>query len=360
MKRKETDNDGLSLIELIAVIAIVVTLTGLIVPQFTKYITQKRETACVENRDAVVNICEKMVYSGINLDQLPTTVNDIISNPNSSAAVPDEYKNALRDHWRCPEDDGAFAVSVVDGVIVCKCNSVLHQDQDVVADVAIALNTSSGATIDPGFAVPTVPAVTPVVPTPGITPTPGPTPTSNPISNSFFPYRDDSRWDGKRYNGATIRIPAPSGKFGIRNASGATVYYVLIDKNHQGYLDIAYENAYDPSGYLAGRDSECIIATNGTEYNPDSIMEALEKNPSLRQQDNDKNHTINDWQFVISGGTIFYNGDHRYIYFHQGQDQYVKLPTKENVASGGQDGGNKFGNWYLMSDTDETGARAYN
>jgi len=349
MKKTFKENSGISLIEIIAVVAIIATLSGLLVPQFTKYIAAKRETACIENRDAVVNICEKMVYSGISMNDLSAAVTDIISNPASVVAVPDEYKTSLRSHWICPEDGSTLTVSVVDGVIICECDK--HSDKDVVADVSIALMTGSGQSIDPGFAFPTMPPVTPVVPSPGVTPSPSVAPSSGTISNSFFPYRNDPRWDGKRYNGATVRIHAPSGKFGIRNSSGALVYYVLIDKNGTGYLDVAYENAYDPSGYLAGRDSECIIATNGTEYTVDNIEEACEKNPSLRHSDPDPNHGLSDWQFVISGGTIFHNGEHRYIYFHQGQEDYVKLPTKENIAAGGDT--NKFGNWYLMKDTDE-------
>ena len=338
---------GVTLVELIVVIAIMTTLVGLTVPQFVRYISDKRETACVENRDAVVNICEKMVYSGVPLSQIQSCVNEIVTSGSATThSIPAEYEEALKSHWIC-SDGGTMSVTVnpTTGIITCECG--VHDTKEVVADVS-TWGGVGDMTIDPSFNVPTVP-VTPALPTTAPpTPTPDP-PTPAPISDSYWPYLDDSRWDAAgRYSGAYIYVNAPSGKFAMRNSSGVTTYYVMIDKNGDGKCKITYEHAFDPSYYLAGSDSECVIATNGTEYTYTSISEAARTVANLKKHSDDPNQTADTEEYLISGGTIYNNGTHRYIYFHQGQE-YAKLPTVNNVGSNT----NKFGNWYLMKDTDE-------
>lgn len=353
------NNKGFSILELIVVMAIVVTLSGLMVPQFMKYVAEKREVACVENRDAIVNTCEKLVYSGVPIDRLQNCVADIASGGSADTwAIPDEYAETIKAHWICPEDGSHLTVSVdlSNNIIKCECSA--HGSQDVVADMT-TWGGVGDVQEDPGFAVPSV-----AIPTLGITPSvtnpAGPTPTPGPhISDAYWPDIADSRWDSAgRYSSSYVEVRVPSGKFAMKSAGATTTYYVLIDRdpnNSNHKFKIFYEHCFDPTMYMFGGSggTESVIATNGTEYTEESIMAALTSNPSLRQTDNDSSHTINDWQFVISGGTIFDNGEHRYIFFHQGQDQYAKLPTKYNVEHNGEDGGNKFGNWYLMADTDE-------
>ena len=143
----------------------------------------------------------------------------------------------------------------------------------------------------------------------------------------------------------------------MRNSSGALVYYVLIDKNGKGGVSIHYENCYDPSYYLAGRDSECVIATNGTEYDADSIIDAATKTGGLVEGGYGEGTTVNNGRFRIAGGTIYINENgERFIYFHQGSE-YSDLPTASNWASKAQTGDNgkkyKMGNWYIMKPTDE-------
>ncbi len=346
------DNSGVTFVELIVVIAIMTTLVGLIVPQYMRYVTTKKEKACVENRDAVVNICEKMVYSGVPLSEIQACVAEITSTGTATThSIPTEYEEALKSHWICPVDGSTMSVTVnlSTGVITASCSE--HGTQDVVADVS-EWGGSGDTTADPGFLVPTV-GTTPVAPTPTPTPTPEPEPTSQPISSSFWPYLDDPRWDAAgRYSGSKVTLNAPSGKFAMRNSSGATAYYVLIDKNGSGHVDIHIENAFDPSGYLCGRDSECVIATNGTEYTYDSISQAATTIAGLKKASDDPNITADNEEYLISGGTIYYNGTDRYIYFHQGQE-YAKLPTANNIANNSEQSGNKFGNWYRMKNTDE-------
>ena len=341
------DNNGVTFVELIVVIAIMTTLVGLIVPQFMKYVTTKKETACVENRDAVVNICEKMVYSGVPLSQVQACVNEIVTSGSATThSIPAEYEEALKSHWIC-SDDGTMSVTVntTTGIITCQCSA--HNSKEVVADVS-TWGGEGDMTEDPSFDVPTVP-VSPALPTTvPPTPSPSPSPTAAP-SSSYWPYLDDPRWDAAgRYSSSAIYVNAPSGKFAMRNSSGVTTYYVMIDKNGDGKCKITYEHAFDPSYYLAGSDSECVIATNGTEYTYTSISEAAQTVANLKKHSDDTNQTADTEEYLISGGTIFNNGTHRYIYFHQGQE-YAKLPTTNNVGGNV----NKFGNWYLMKDTDE-------
>ena len=53
---KNTDTDkGFSLIELIIAIAILIILTGLLAPQFMKYIEKSRKAVCMNNVDVVIS-----------------------------------------------------------------------------------------------------------------------------------------------------------------------------------------------------------------------------------------------------------------------------------------------------------------
>jgi len=344
-------NKGFSILEFIVVVAIVVTLSGLFIPQFMQYVSGKRETACLENRDAVVNLCEKLVYSGVPLNKLQDCVADITTGGSANTwAIPDEYAEAIKAHWKCPEDGSTLSVSVdlSNNIITCECN---QHSQEVVAD----MTTWGGqglALADPGFAVPTVAIPTPG-PTPTIPPTPSVTPSPTPhISDGYWPDITDSRWDAAgRFSSAFVEVRVPSGKFAMKTAGATTTYYVLINKNSDpsGKFKIQYEHCFDPSTYMFGGSggTECVIATNGTEYTYDSLLEAVAKTPSLIDA-NSRNKSKDEQKFSIAGGTIFTNeAGKRYIYFHQGAE-YTTLPTVNNSHNG-----NKCGNWYLMADTDE-------
>ena len=153
MKKRlnRSDNRGISLLEIIVTIAIIATLTGLLVPQFMHYVSQKREVACEENREAVVGICERLVYgravplstfSGVTLNDatiqgLPSTISDV-------------DKEALKRHAECP-DHGAMTLRVTgDGVLICECSANS-------SEVSVDLTTWTGSGIavaDPVFDTP--------------------------------------------------------------------------------------------------------------------------------------------------------------------------------------------------------------
>lgn len=359
------DNDkGVTLIELVVVIAIMTTLTGLLVPQFMKYVSEKRQEACTENREAIVNVCEKMIYTsagkptGVNLSNLSTVVNDIVAN-NPVTGIPEEYQETLRSHWECP-DHGTMTVTVVDGVIKCECSSSDHADKEVVADM-ITWSGSEAEMVDPNFGIPAYTPIPETPPTPEETPS-GSTPSGHSsLVNTYWPYPNHADWQdpskvvgGVGSSNPALLISVPSGKFPMRNANGTYAYYVAIDKNSTGTLKIDNMYAASPQLYLNGPNNEGVIACNGTEYTAESIVAAANSYPSLKETDDNSSHGINEWRFLISGGTIYDNGVNRYIYFHQGQE-YANLPTVQNVANNGEGTGgiNKYGNWYLMKRTDE-------
>lgn len=351
IKGSKVNNKGITLIELIVVAAIMTTLTGLLVPQFMKYVSDKRETACIENREAVVNICEKIVYSGVPLSDLTTCVNTVVAGA-SYTSIPDEYQEALRSHWECPEH-GTMTVTVNNGIIECTCTSHNDTGDQVVADMV----TWSGAeieTYDPNFDIPAyTPVPDPETPSGG-TPS-GHTPSGHhSIVDTYWPYPNHADWQnpskvdgGIGSSNPALYISVPSGKFPMRNSNGTYAYYVAIDKNGTHSLKIDYMYAASPQLYLNGPNNEGVIACNGTEYTEESIKAAAENYAGLIEEGT-RSKSFNEQKYSIAGGTIYFNGVHRYIYFHQGQE-YTVLPTVANTASDV----NKCGNWYLMKDTDE-------
>ncbi|MCR5798441.1 MAG: type II secretion system GspH family protein, partial [Lachnospiraceae bacterium] len=113
---KERDNRGLSLLELIAVIAIMAVLTGLLVPMFGKYISDKRTMACEENREAILNVFEKCVYGtgteetlgGGQQSIIMATDHDIKlllsastggESDYNNLVIPAEYKEEIKSHY---------------------------------------------------------------------------------------------------------------------------------------------------------------------------------------------------------------------------------------------------------------------
>ena len=360
MNRKRY-NLGFSIIEFIVASAIIVTLTGLLVPQLMKYSRDKREDACLENREAVVNICEKIVYTGVPLSNLADCVNTVRTG-GAYSAIPAEYQEALRRHLECP-DGGTMSVTVSGGVIFCTCSNPNHSDQDVRADM-VTWSGGESETHDPSFDIPAY-SPPPEADTPsggGETPSGGGSGPSV-FTDGYWPYPDHVVWnDPSKVEGAldssnpAVYIRVPSGKFAMRG--NTSQYYVAIYKNGngtrvEGTLKIYKSQADSPQAYLSQNDREAVIACNGTEYTNDTILDAIATNPSLVLAE-DRDKPLDQQRFFVAPGTIYDNGVDRYIMFHQTTDTnnvyelYVDLPT-QNKANGT----NKYGNWYRMARDDE-------
>ncbi len=349
--RLTTDNNGFSLLELIVTIAIVVTLSGLLIPQFTRYTKEKKETACVENREAVVNICEKLVYGRAvplsTLSGVTLTETNIAALPSTISEV---EKEALKRHCECP-DHGVMTITVTDGIVHCVCNSPEHS-----ADVAVDMTTWTGSglvTIDPHFDTPSG-SYTPPGPGPEDPPEDPPNDEEdNPdYLSSYWPYPEDPRWNDIDSSGdAFIEVDVPSGLFPVRTAGGSTIYFCAINRSGSadGKLKIYKSKAGDPMYYLCGSESEAVIVTNGLNYNKDTLIEAATANRSMWVDEGTQDGQIDRGDhFWISGGTIYTCSEsgRRYIAFHQGLEE-VDLPPEDGSA-------NNYGNWYYVGATDQT------
>lgn len=345
------DNNGFSLLELIVTIAIVVTLSGLLIPQFTRYTKEKKETACVENREAVVNICEKLVYGRAvplsTLSGVTLTETNIAALPSTISEV---EKEALKRHCECP-DHGVMTITVTDGIVHCVCNSPEHS-----ADVAVDMTTWTGSglvTIDPHFDTPSG-SYTPPGPGPEDPPEDPPNDEEdNPdYLSSYWPYPEDPRWNDIDSSGdAFIEVNVPSGLFPVRTAGGSTIYFCAINRygSADGKLKIYKSKAGDPMYYLCGSESEAVIVTNGLNYNKDTLIEAATANRTMWVDVGTQDGQIDRGDhFWISGGTIYTCSEsgRRYIAFHQGLEE-VDLPPENCTA-------NNFGNWYYVGATDQT------
>ncbi len=61
LKEKKLNNKGFSLVELIIVIAIMAVLIGVLAPQYLKYVEKSRQSADLDNVDALISAVE--IYS---------------------------------------------------------------------------------------------------------------------------------------------------------------------------------------------------------------------------------------------------------------------------------------------------------
>ena len=100
MNSRLKTNAGLSLIELIVVIAIMATLVGLIAPNFLKYLEKNKKEACRQNRTAILKVYERCVYdTSVKIELKTADLGKVIPKLNSAstefkptAAEVDRYK----------------------------------------------------------------------------------------------------------------------------------------------------------------------------------------------------------------------------------------------------------------------------
>ncbi len=118
---KNTDTDkGFSLIELIIAIAILIILTGLLAPQFMKYIEKSRKAVCMNNVDVVISEYQVAVIE--DRDIKPEKVLD------------DMVKNR---GLECPSKDEYSIIHTGDELFVVNC-SVHGNSEGVSSDPAVA------------------------------------------------------------------------------------------------------------------------------------------------------------------------------------------------------------------------------
>ena len=82
MKKRPKENSGFSLIELIIAIAILVILTGLLAPQFMKYIERARKVKCLNNQDVILEEYQVRMIDAENIhdiDDAKALMEEVIS-----------------------------------------------------------------------------------------------------------------------------------------------------------------------------------------------------------------------------------------------------------------------------------------
>lgn len=84
---------GFTLVELIAVIAIIGILAAVLVPKVTGYINEARKTAVIDQARKVVTAAESVTIK-LNLGANPTTIADVITK-SGGLIVADDVKNLI-------------------------------------------------------------------------------------------------------------------------------------------------------------------------------------------------------------------------------------------------------------------------
>lgn len=355
MKKK---NQGVTLIELIVVIAIMTVLAGMLVPQFAKYITDKRKQACRANREAIMNVYEKCVY-GLDLPASQAGFEELINSARGTSSnplnIPEEYLNEVRDYLECPIH-GTYTFSYSTSTNVAKIDCDGDHESTVVENAVVAdftgwTGSGAEAKADPAFATPT--PTTGPAPTDPPDPSPSVTPSVPPHESGVWPHllNEDGSWDSRWETakddsgnvvgpipGAHVDIPVPAKAHFIEDRTGAE-YVIVKPYGGTGVYRVKQEWARGPE----------FIDESGWEYLV-LVQNKYDTETSMPPSYHIAGDNTTDYYYVSYGDTVtIHFGDKKvtYIYASLGGTDAgnIQLPTEQNPVYG-----TSYNNWYLVPD----------
>lgn len=264
--KKNSKNRGFSLIELIVLIAMISVLAGMLIPQFMKYATSKRQDACKANREALLNIYEKAVYDG----QLELDVTDLGTFLSVSGdKMTTEYINQASDYLECPSSGaGNYVGQVVGNTAFIVCSE--HPDEvcsiELVGWEAKAVDAKGG---EPDYPIPAdAPGAEP--PGEGDAPEePSSVDYGETCNTGIWPRpmnsegKIDARWAsaGGAKPGNSVSINAP-----LHFIDETGVEIVIVCANDaSGKYKVSYEDAMSPIGKGSGA-LPYVVAASGQQY----------------------------------------------------------------------------------------------
>lgn len=262
-KKTKSHNLGLSLVELIVVIAIMSVLVGLAVPNFVSYVSKNRKKACHTNRESAINVFVRLVYND-SLDANTTDINKVLNKPGdcptdsfTTKALSEitQYNDSSNSHRL----NYTASVDGTTGHAICKI--VCSECGDTVE---LDLAEWSVAAVDEGDDNPNPSPVWPSKTPTDVPDTSSEEQTSDPddppvVDSGYWPYQDSDRWTQVgAVVGKKIILEVPSGIQTSR--SGAR--YVIIGSKNGGTYNLEYEKAISPE-YLFTIDAQHVVIISG-------------------------------------------------------------------------------------------------
>lgn len=277
---------GFSLIELIVIIAIMAILTGVLTPLFVRYVNDRRERACRQNREAILNEYAKHVYADNGIRVNESDLNKVLAAAEGTDGIYNETIQQIKRYYECPAAGGnVHFYANMDGTkayVVC----AEHQDDACMLDFVGWIGTGDDDAEDIEYPVPPEEITTPSGQPPVSQDPEEETPPSS--LNSVWPRKqdingvEDERWsrardeNGNLINGlsntAGVFLKLPKYAHFKDTLSGGE--YVIVQGNGRTFqgspaIFIKYEYAYGPDTIQsAGNNGDLtwVVKTSGRRY----------------------------------------------------------------------------------------------
>lgn len=359
------NNKGFSILELVVVIAIIATLSGLIVPQFMKYVTTKKAESCRANREAILSVYEECVY-GMTLDADEASLKTVLAASDSSI-LPQDYMSRVKGFLACPEDDQVghyhanFYKDDTNGVakayITCDC----HPDDVCVVDLSGWVSTNELESNDDGvYATGSGTSGYPFKPGSNGTGDDEDEPITYDEGETYaslgvWPYtlrdgKTDIRWQAAgTATGKYVSITVPTYAHFKDNGTE----YVIVrpnDSTGKGYK-VMYEKSESPSMNLGDGCLYKVESTNSLFFNENGSIDennTTNKGP-FKNVDMSDDENRDKWRVTADAAqgdtvTIHFNDGSTCTYIYTGANKSaVELPTTDQKSYGVS-----YNDWYVV------------